>query len=144
MQESEDLCLTHVTAAGKYTGRLLKASCAAQPKGCSACFVPQTHKKSKSSITRTDMLAYDLYEAAKKNMPGKKLCLFNEPKEPDFEANFSILKHTMCTAVLTENFFMDTRSDVKFLQSQAGDEAITMLHVEGIREYLSRSAAGIR
>ena len=27
----------------KYAGRLLKANCAAQPKGCSACFVPQTH-----------------------------------------------------------------------------------------------------
>ncbi len=27
----------------KYAGRLLKATCAAQPKGCSACFVPQTH-----------------------------------------------------------------------------------------------------
>ncbi len=37
------LCLTHGTAAGKYAGRLLKANCAAQPKGCSACFVPQTH-----------------------------------------------------------------------------------------------------
>ena len=27
----------------KYAGRLLKANCAAQPKGSSACFVPQTH-----------------------------------------------------------------------------------------------------
>ena len=27
----------------KCAGRLLKANCAAQPKGCSACFVPQTH-----------------------------------------------------------------------------------------------------
>ena len=27
----------------KYAGRLLKANCAARPKGCSACFVPQTH-----------------------------------------------------------------------------------------------------
>ena len=34
---------TYGTAAGKYAGRLLKANCAAQPKGCSACFVPQTH-----------------------------------------------------------------------------------------------------
>ena len=32
------------TAAGNYAGRLLKASYAAQPKGCSACFVPPTHK----------------------------------------------------------------------------------------------------
>ena len=43
LQACQDLCLTHGTAAGKYAGRLLKANCAAQPKGCSACFVPQTH-----------------------------------------------------------------------------------------------------
>jgi len=28
------------TAAGKYAGQPLKAGAAAQPKGCSACFVP--------------------------------------------------------------------------------------------------------
>lgn len=67
-------------------------------------------------VTRADMLAYDLYEAAKKNLPGKKIRLFNGPKEPDFEANFFILRHTKCPAVLTENFFMDTKSDVEFLQ----------------------------
>ena len=49
LQESEDLCLTHGTAAGKYAGRLLKASYAAQPKGCPAGFVPPTHKKCKST-----------------------------------------------------------------------------------------------
>ena len=43
LQACQDLCLTHGTAAGKYAGRLLKANCAALPKGCSACFVPQTH-----------------------------------------------------------------------------------------------------
>ena len=35
-------------------------------------------------ITRTDMLAYDLYEAAKKYLAGQKIRLFNGPKEPDF------------------------------------------------------------
>ena len=43
LQACQDLCLTHGPAAGKYAGRLLKANCAARPKGCSACFVPQTH-----------------------------------------------------------------------------------------------------
>ena len=44
LQESEDLCLTDGNAASKYAGWLLKASCAAQAKGCSACFVPPTLK----------------------------------------------------------------------------------------------------
>ena len=52
------------------------------------------------------------------------------------EAGFYILRHTICPAVLTENLFMDNANDVAFLQSHSGKEAITMLHVEGIREYL--------
>lgn len=89
-------------------------------------------------ITKSDLLALDLYEAAKKNLPGKKIRLFNGPQEPDFESNFYILRHTRCCAVLTENFFMDNPDDVRFLESNAGMEAITMLHCEGIRDYLCR------
>ena len=89
-------------------------------------------------ITKADLLAYDLYEAAKKHLVGQKIRLFNGPKEPDFESNLYLLKHTKCAAVLTENMFQDCRKDVEFLQSRAGKEAITMLHVEGIREYLAR------
>ena len=56
--------------------------------------------------------------------------------DPDLEAGFYNLRHTLCPAVLTENLFMDNANDVDFLQSHSGKEAITMLHVEGIREYL--------
>ena len=89
-------------------------------------------------ITKSDLLAFDLYEAAKKNLPDKKIRLFNGPQEPDFESNFHILRYTRCCAVLTENFFMDNADDVRFLESNAGMEAITTLHCEGIREYLCR------
>jgi N-acetylmuramoyl-L-alanine amidase len=88
-------------------------------------------------ITRADLLAYDLYEAAKKHLVGQKIRLFNGPKEPDFESNLYLLKHTKSAAVLTENMFQDCLSDVAFLQSHSGMEAITMLHVEGITEYLA-------
>ena len=37
------------TAAGKYAGRLHKASGAAQPKNCAACFVPRMHELFKST-----------------------------------------------------------------------------------------------
>ena len=87
-------------------------------------------------ITQADLLAYDLYEAAKKYLVGQKIRLFNGPKEPDFESNLYLLKHTKCAAVLTENMFQDCRKDVEFLQNRAGKEAITMLHVEGIKEFL--------
>ena len=89
-------------------------------------------------ITRADLLAYDLYEAAKKYLVGQKIRLFNGPKEPDFESNLYLLKHTKCPSVLTENMFQDCLSNVSFLQSHSGMEAITMLHVEGITEYVGR------
>lgn len=89
-------------------------------------------------ITRADLLAYDLYEAAMKYLVGQKIRLFNGPKEPDFESNLYLLKHTKCPAVLTENMFQDCLSDVAFLQSRAGMEAITMLHVEGIVEHIDK------
>lgn len=88
---------------------------------------------------KSGYVVHDLYEAAKKNLPGKKIRLLNGPKEPDFEANFFILKHPICPAVLTEGVFMDTRSDVEFLLSREGKNALMLLHVEGILEYLCRT-----
>ena len=89
-------------------------------------------------ITRADLLAYDLYEAAKKYLFGQKIRLFNGPKEPDFESNLYLLKHTKCPSVLTENMFQDCREDVEYLQTSKGRNALTLLHVEGICEYINR------
>jgi N-acetylmuramoyl-L-alanine amidase len=87
-------------------------------------------------ITRADMLAFDLYEAARKYLVGQKIRQYNGPKEPDFEENFYILRHTRCASVLTENMFQDCRKDVEFLLSDEGKNALTQLHVEGICKYL--------
>ena len=89
-------------------------------------------------ITRSDLLAADLYETARKHLAGQRIRQYNGPKEPDFESNFFVLRHSKCPAVLTENLYQDCRSDVAFLQSSAGKRAIVMLHVEGIIDYLSR------
>ena len=84
------------------------------------------------------MLAFDLYEAARKYLVGQKIRQYNGPKEPDFEENFYILRHTRCASVLTENMFQDCRKDVEFLLSDEGKNALTQLHVEGILGYLFR------
>ena len=57
--------------------------------------------------------------------------------DPDWEENFYILRHSLCPAVLTENFFMDSPSDQDYLQSEAGKRAIMDTHIEGITKYLS-------
>ena len=39
--------------------------------------------------------------------------------------------------MLTENLFIDNHSDLEYLQSRAGKQAVVDTHVEGIVEWLS-------
>ena len=86
--------------------------------------------------TESDKLADYLYQAAIKNFPGKCIRTDYSDNEPDWEENFYILRKTLCPAVLTENFFMDNHSDLEYLQSRVGKQAVVDTHVEGIVECL--------
>ena len=85
--------------------------------------------------TQSDKLANCLYQAAIKNFPGKRIRTDYSDNDPDWEENFYLLRKTLCVAVLSENFFMDSHSDLEYLQSRAGKQAIIDTHVEGIIEY---------
>ncbi len=87
--------------------------------------------------TESDRLADCLCEAAIKQFPGRRIRTDFSDSDPDWEENFSLLSNTLCPAVLTENFFMDSRSDLEYLQSRVGKQAVVDTHVEGIIEYLS-------
>ena len=54
----------------------------------------------------------------------------------DWEDGFYILRKSLFVAVLTENFFMDSISDLEYLQSRAGKQAVVDTHVEGIVEWM--------
>ena len=86
--------------------------------------------------TQSDTLANCLYVAAIKNFPGRRIRTDYSDKDPDWEENFYILRHSLCPAVLTENFFMDSPSDQDYLQSEAGKRAIMDTHIEGIELFL--------
>ena len=86
--------------------------------------------------TTSDRIAECFYEAAKKNFPDRRIRTDYSDNDPDWEENFYILRKSLCPAVLTENFFMDNSSDLEYLQSRAGKQAIVDAHVEGIVEYL--------
>lgn len=88
-------------------------------------------------VTSADKLAECLYDSAKKNLIGKKLRTDFTDKDSDLEANFYVLKHTNCPAVLTENFFQDNKDDVDYLTSDLGFHQIVKTHVEGILKYIS-------
>ena len=86
--------------------------------------------------TESDRLADCLYKAAIKNFPGKRIRTEYSDNDPDWEENFYLLRKTLCVAVLSENFFMDSKSDLEYLQSITGKRAVVNTHVEGILEWL--------
>ena len=86
--------------------------------------------------TASDRLAECLCQAAIKNFPGHRIRTDMSDGDMDWEEGFYILRKSLCVAVLTENFFMDSISDLEYLQSRAGKQAVVDTHVEGIVEYL--------
>lgn len=89
--------------------------------------------------TRGDLLAECLYDAAQKHLPaGTPIRTDLSDGDRDKEARFTILNRTRCAACLTENLFQDNKDDVDYLLSDEGFEAIVRLHVDGIKEYVSR------
>lgn len=104
--------------------------------------------------TKADQLAECFYDAAIYNLKdyislmaaGKLKGDYTEEQTPlrmnytdgdrDLEANFFVLNHTRCPAILTENLFQDNLSDVNFLLSETGKHVIERLHIEGILSYI--------
>ena len=87
--------------------------------------------------TESDKLAECLCQTAIKNFPGRRIRTDISDGDMDWEEGFYILRKSLCPAVLTENFFMDSRDDIEYLKSRAGKQAVVDTHVEGIIEYLS-------
>lgn len=73
-------------------------------------------------------------EAEKRGLKGNR----SVPKEKYWTANFYILKHTACPAVLTENLFQDNRQEVDFLLSPEGREQIISLHFDALKAYTAK------
>ena len=86
--------------------------------------------------TASDKLAECLCQAAIKNFPGRRIRTDMSDCDMDWEEGFYILRKSLCPAVLTENFFMDNHSDLEYLQSRDGKQAVVDTHIEGIIEYL--------
>lgn len=93
-----------------------------------------------TGTTKSDAIATCLYEAAQEILGplGKKIRTDFRDGDADYEEDFYVLKRTNCPAVLTENFFQDSRSDVEWLESEEGFNAVVEIHVRGIIKYLSK------
>ena len=88
---------------------------------------------SKNASRRSKLLARCLINAAEE--AGMKVRRWS-PGEPYWPQNLAICRDTHCPAVLTENLFQDNRADVDYLLSEEGRDALTRLHVEGIKKYV--------
>lgn len=87
--------------------------------------------------TKADELADCFYRVAEEKFVGRKIRRDLSDGDFDLEAGFYILNRTKCPAVLTENFFMDSRKDVAYLLSEAGKSSIIKTHVDGIIDYIN-------
>lgn len=84
--------------------------------------------------TKADEIATLLYNEAEKEFTGWKIRKDYTDCDADKEANFYILRHTICPAVLTENFFMDNEKDCKLMLSESGRERIAKIHINVIKK----------
>lgn len=88
--------------------------------------------------TESDRLADCLYKAAEQILKNQVIRTdYARDGDPDWEENFYLLRKSLCVAVLTENFFQDCLSEVQFLQSESGKQAIIDTHTEALIHYIN-------
>lgn len=88
--------------------------------------------------TKSDELADIYIEEAEKNFIGHKIRKDYSDGDADWEENYYILNHTKCPAVLIENFFMDNKEDLAYLQSPEGKKAIVKTIVDAVIRYADK------
>ena len=85
--------------------------------------------------TKSDHIATVFYEEAEKILPKCNMTLRKDMTDGDhdYEENFTVIYKTICPAILTENLFMDNKTDVQFLMSDTGRNKIAQIHVNAIK-----------
>ena len=93
----------------------------------------------------SDILADCIIKRAEEALPLYKKRVrknMNAYLKKDYESNFYVIKAASCPAVLAENWFHTTKSDVAWLKSEKGQEAIVDFHVKGISDYFKLKFPG--
>jgi N-acetylmuramoyl-L-alanine amidase len=83
--------------------------------------------------TKSDEYATIFMEEAERELKEFKMRKDYTDGDSDKEEQFYILRHTKCPAVLTENLFMDTERDCRFLMSEVGRNRIADMHFKSIK-----------
>jgi len=86
--------------------------------------------------TKADAYATILCQQMQADFPDWKMRFDYSDGDPDKEDHFYILKNTVCPAMLSENFFMDTEKDCQFILSDNGRRQIARSHISAIKKML--------
>ena len=95
--------------------------------------------------TESDRLADCLYKAAEQILKNQVIRTdYARDGDSDWEENFYILRHTLCPAVLVEQFFMDNKKDLAYLISDEGKRnlidvivgGVNMLHTQKFQDFI--------
>lgn len=85
----------------------------------------------------SDKLATCVWNKAKLYFADRKIRADYQDKDPDYEANFYVIRKAPCPAVLVENFFMDNRDDCEFLKTEICKSTAAKVIVEGVIDYIN-------
>ena len=95
--------------------------------------------------TESDRLADCLYKAAEQILKNQVIRTdYARDGDADWEENFYILRHSLCPAVLVEQFFMDNKKDFAYLISDEGKRnlidvivgGVNMLHTQKFQDFI--------
>ena len=90
--------------------------------------------------TESDRLADCLYKAAEQILKNQVIRTdYARDGDADWEENFYILRHSLCPAVLVEQFFMDNKKDLAYLISDEGKRNLIDVIVSGLESFCSLS-----
>ena len=90
--------------------------------------------------TESDRLADCLYKAAEQILKNQVIRTdYARDGDADWEENFYILRHSLCPAVLVEQFFMDNKKDLAYLISDEGKRNLIDVIVGGLEAFYSLS-----
>ena len=90
--------------------------------------------------TESDRLADCFYKAAEQILENQVIRIdYARDGDPDWEENFYILRHSLCLAVLVEQFFMDNKKDLAYLLSDEGKRNLIDVIVSGLESFCSLS-----
>lgn len=87
-------------------------------------------------VTESDAIAEELYYAAIRKWDKGAVRSDISDGDHDYEADFYVLKHSKCPAVLIENFFYDNKEDLAYLLSATSHYDCAEVICNGIENYV--------